>query len=52
MPKLVRVLDDCYSALETMLKEIQKEKKLKGIRGKTTYGECVCRLLRETGRLV
>lgn len=44
---LISVIDECYSALEDIKKELVEQKKAKGKPTKTTFGEIVCMLVRE-----
>lgn len=48
---LVKLTDSCYTALEEMKKELIEKKKASGQPKKTTFSECVCKLLRDNGRL-
>lgn len=49
--KMIGLVKECYSALETMKKDMNKIKKAAGQPAKTTFSECVCTLLKETGRI-
>ncbi len=48
---LVKLTDSRYDALEEMKKELAKQKKSKGQSERTTFSECVCKLLKDNGRL-
>ncbi len=48
---MVDLVDACYTALTEMKKQIKEERNKAGKVEKTTYSECICILLRETGRL-
>lgn len=39
--------DDCYSELEKLRAEVIADKKTRNINPKTSYGECICLLIRE-----
>jgi hypothetical protein len=49
--KMVGLIKECYEALEALKKELQEKKKMAGQPKKTTFSECICTLLRETGRI-
>lgn len=48
---LVKIAEECYTALDNMKEKLIKQKRKAGQPEKTTFSECVCMLLRETGRL-
>ncbi len=48
---MVELMDGCYTALTETKTGIKEKRKKAGKVEKTTYSECICILLRETGRL-
>lgn len=48
---LVKMTQECYDSLDKMKKQVRAQKEKKGLPLKTTFSECICALLRETGRL-
>jgi hypothetical protein len=48
---MVNIIGDCYAALENMKRELAEQKRKNKQTTRTTFSECICLLLRQTGRL-